>query len=135
MAEAYEAMIKEYLGELGITEIPIEIIGSDEEMDKAACRHRVAVILFSSPTCPACAAYRPIFYQYASGAKRKYGEEEVGFYETNVYDVLEKAWELGITATPTTIIFKNCKPVDAIVGLIDKDSLAYMVEQYMGKGA
>ena len=133
MAEAYEAAIREYLGELGITEIPIEIIGSNDELDKAVCRHRVAVILFSSPTCPACAAYRPIFYQYASEAKKRYGEEKVGFYEANVYDVLEKAWELGITATPTTIIFKNCKPVDAIVGLVDEDSLAYIVKQYLEK--
>ena len=133
MAEAYEAAIREYLGELGITEIPIEIIGSNDELDKAVCRHRVAVILFSSPTCPACAAYRPIFYQYASEAKKRYGEEKVGFYEANVYDALEKAWELGITATPTTIIFKNCKPVDAIVGLVDEDSLAYIVKLYLEK--
>jgi len=133
LAEDYEAMIKEYLGELGITEIPVEIIGSDEELDKAICRHEIAAILFSSPTCPACAAYRPIFYQYASEAKKKHGEKKVGFYEANVYDLLEKAWELGITATPTTIIFKNCNPVDAIVGLVDEDSLAYIVKQYLEK--
>lgn len=131
MAEDYEAMIREYLSELGITELPIEIIGSDEELDKAVCRHKVAAILFSSPTCPACAAYRPIFYQYAAEAKKKYGEKKVGLYEVNVYDVLEKAWGLGITATPTTIIFKNCKPVDAIVGLVDEDTLAYIVKQYL----
>ena len=131
MAETYGAVIREYLGELEITELPIEIIGASNELDKAVCRHRVVAILFSSPACPACAAYRPIFYQYASRAKKKYEEGKVGFYEANVYDLLEKAWELGITATPTTIIFENCKPVDAVVGLVDEDSLDYIVSQYI----
>ncbi len=132
MASAYEETVREYLGEQGLGDSPIGVIGDEEELGRAICRHRVAVVLFSSPTCPACAAYRPIFYRYAAEARRKMGNDTIGFYEANVYDLLEKAWELGITATPTTIVFKNCKPVDAVVGLVDEDTLAYIIGQYLG---
>jgi thioredoxin 1 len=128
MTEAYMPWLQEYLKDMGIDEIVVKTAENEEELDKAVCRHSTTIVLFSSPTCPACAAYRPIFYTYAYKALKKYGEKKVGFYEADVYNMLEKAWELGISATPTTIIFKKCKPVDGIIGLVDEEYLAELVE-------
>lgn len=109
---------------------PVKLVLDDRELEKIVCSKPVAVVLFTSPGCPACHAYRPIFYHYAGEARRRYGDK-VEFVEADVYHVYDKAVELGISATPTTVVFLRCQPVDGFVGMVDEETLAEIVEPYI----
>jgi len=109
---------------------PVHIVLDDRELEKRVCSKPVAVVLFTSPRCPACHAYRPIFYSYAGRARRRH-QGKVEFIEADVYHVYDKAVELGISATPTTVVFRRCRPVDGFVGIVDEETLAEMVEPHL----
>jgi thioredoxin-like negative regulator of GroEL len=109
----------------------VKLIESARDFDRAICSRRVVVALFTSPTCPACEMYRPIFYEAARRAARMFSGR-VAFIEVDVYSVPEKAYELGVMSTPTTVVFVDCKPVDGFVGIADVDELIGVVRSYVG---
>ncbi len=112
----------------------VRVVSSSEEFERAVCSSRVVVALFTSPTCPACEVYKPIFYEAARRASRLY-RGRVGFVEVDVYSVPEKAYELGIMSTPATVVFVNCRPVDGFLGIADVDELLGLVGSYVGEGS
>ncbi len=111
-------------------EPPVYFIDSDSRLKEVLCRWPTTIILFTSPMCPACHMYRPIFYEYAAYAKKKYGAR-VGFLEVDVSRAYRLAMELGIMSTPTTVVFYNCKPVDGFVGVLYEDMLEELVSRYV----
>ncbi|ABM80624.1 thioredoxin family protein [Hyperthermus butylicus] len=104
---------------------------SYDEYRKAICSKPVAVVVFTSPTCPACAAYRPIFYEYARRMSQYRGK--VAFVEVDSYSAYEAAMEAGVMATPTTVVYLKCKPVDGFIGLADEETLDEIVRPYITK--
>lgn len=114
----------------GDDEQPVHLVLDDRELEKRICSEPVAVVLFTSPGCPACHAYRPVFYSYADRARRRH-RGKVEFIEANVYHVYGKAVELGISATPTTVVFRRCRPVDGFAGMVDEEALAGIVEPHL----
>ncbi len=108
----------------------VELITEGERLDQIVCKYPVVIAMFTSPTCAACAIYKPIFYEFAKKARRMYGDR-VKFVEVDVYYAYEKAMELGIMGTPTTIIFRNCEVVDGFVGAVDEYSLEEILRPYL----
>jgi thioredoxin-like negative regulator of GroEL len=111
-------------------EEPVKYIADYASFREAVCKHPVVVAIFTSPTCPACRMYKPIFYRYASMASRKL-RGRVGFMEVDVYYAYEAAMEVGVMATPTTVIFHNCRPVDGFAGVVDEETLHEILAPYL----
>ncbi len=111
-------------------EEPVKYITSYRVFHETICRNPVVVAIFTSPTCPACRVYKPIFYRYAAEASQKLGGRVV-FAEVDVFYAPEAAYEVGVMSTPTTVIFKGCKPVDGFVGIADEDTLNEFIVKYL----
>ena len=116
-------------GEGGGAEGPVVYEGVDaRELLERVCREGLtAVVVFAGITCPACRAYRPYFYQYAA---RRRGRAV--FAWVYVEHEPELAYKLGVTATPTTVVFKGCRPVEAWAGMVDDETLAEIVDRHLG---
>ncbi len=113
----------------GRDEPPVYFVDSDNVLEELICKWPTTIVLFTSPMCPACHMYRPIFYEYAASAKKKYGAR-IGFLEVDVSRAYRLAVELGVMSTPTTVVFYNCKPVDGFVGVLYEDMLEELVSRY-----
>ncbi len=109
---------------------PVELVLDEKRFDEIICKYPVVVAVFTSPTCPACEMYRPILYMYAEKNREKL-KGRVKFIEVDVYHLTEKAWELGVMSTPTTIIFHQCKPVEGFVGPADEETLDEVLKPYI----
>ncbi|ABM80555.1 thioredoxin family protein [Hyperthermus butylicus] len=112
---------------------PVTYITSYGLFREIICRNPLVVAIFTSPTCPACSVYKPIFYRYAAETSKKLGRRIV-FAEVDVYYAPEAAYEAGVMATPTTVIFKKCRPVDGFTGIADEETLHQIVLQHIAKG-
>ncbi|MET1102249.1 MAG: thioredoxin family protein [Pyrodictiaceae archaeon] len=110
-------------------ESPVELVVSKRRLREILCKRRVVIALFTSPTCPACQMFKPIFYAYAAMAKEQAGDD-VAFIEVDVEVLLEEALKLGVMATPTILVFESCKPVDGFQGLVDPATLAELLAPY-----
>ncbi len=99
-------------------------ITSYEDYKRVLEKARVVVAVFTTPTCSACMIYKPIFYSVAEKMK----SDDTVFIEVDAYYAPEAAYEVGVMATPTTVIYINGEPVDGIVGIIDEESLMELIE-------
>ncbi len=113
---------------------PVEFVTDAKRFREILCKYPVVVAIFTSPTCAACAIYKPIFYAYAEEVYRRGGEEarkNIKFIEVDVYHLYEEALDLGVMGTPTTIVFQKCKPVDGFPGAVDDITLVEILRPYV----
>ncbi|MEB3772061.1 MAG: thioredoxin family protein [Desulfurococcales archaeon] len=83
------------------------------------------VIAFSSPTCGACAMYRPEF-EYA---KEQFpGVEFVWF---NIVSCPNAAYQLGIPGTPTTIVVSKGDIKGAWIGAVPAEEVVKAVKKIL----
>jgi len=114
-------------------EEPVEFVTDSKRLREILCKYPVVIAVFTSPTCAACAVYKPIFYAYAEEVLRRGGSEakkKIKFIEVDVYHLYEEALNLGVMGTPTTIVFQNCKPVDGFPGAVDDITLVEILKPY-----
>ncbi len=116
---------------MGTKDCVTVLVEGDEEFERIVCSKPIAVAVFTSPMCPACEMYRPMFREAARVVKRKLGDRVV-FVEVDVMTAYEKAMELGVLSTPTTIVFKECRPVDGFVGPAYPEDLVEIVLEHAG---
>ncbi len=116
-----EAEVYEYLDELREKGI-VEYVTSYEKFKKILRENKVVVAVFTTPTCSACFMYKPIFYIVAEKLRDK-----AKWVEVDAYATPEAAVEVGVMATPTTVIFVDGKIVDGFVGILDEETLEDMV--------
>ncbi len=102
-----------------------------EEFMKTVCRREVVLVVFSSPYCPYCEAYRYILASYIDRAKRESKLDKLAIVEVDVMQLPELAEKHGVYATPTTVIYSKCKPVDGFVGMVDEETLDAIVSEYI----
>jgi thiol-disulfide isomerase/thioredoxin len=108
----------------------VVVVEGDDEFKRLVCSKPLAVAMFSSPMCPACEMYRPMFREAARIAKSKLGDRII-FVEADVMTTYEVAMELGILSTPTTVVFRNCRPVDGFVGPLLPEDLVEIVLEHV----
>jgi len=75
-----------------------------------------AIVLFTSSSCPACNAVKPVLETY-------HEETNTPVYELNVEESIY-AHKLGIRALPTTILYKKGEEVDRIIGAFKRSELS-----------
>jgi thioredoxin-like negative regulator of GroEL len=87
---------------------------------------KLVVVQFWSPHCPHCRAIQPVYDQLAI----EYGDK-LKFTEPNVVDSPENqqlAARHGIMGTPTFLFFCGGRPVNGVVGALQKEDLAQAIE-------
>lgn len=109
---------------------PVKYITSYRVFRETICKSPVAVVIFTSPACPACRVYKPIFYRYANEASKKL-KGKVVFAEVDVFYAPEVAYEAGVMATPTTVIFRDCRPVGGFTGIADEETLHSVILEHL----
>ena len=127
--------IAEKIAKRSITaeDVDVEYVDRLNEYRRKICSSRIVVAAFTSPTCPACAVYRPIFYDTGRKLMSRYWGK-LRFIEVDVFRLADVAAELGVTATPTTIVFVGCRPWKKIIGVVDSETLRELVEPLLEEG-
>jgi thioredoxin 1 len=85
-----------------------------------------AIIEFWAPWCGPCRIYGPILERVSAK------HPKVTFAKINVDENQETASEFGIMSIPTTIFFKDGKPVDMQVGVLNEEKLTQMIKKIWG---
>ncbi len=103
---------------------PVEL--SDAEFDQFVSRYPLVVVDFWAEWCAPCRFMAPVIRELASEMAGK-----VVFGKLNVDYNPVTATRFGIMSIPTFIVFKDGKPVDAIVGAMPKQKFKNMIMQYV----
>lgn len=86
------------------------------------------VVDFWAPWCGPCRVMGPIIEELAN----EFDASTVKIGKLNVDDNGQSAMAYGVMSIPTTIVFKGGKPVDQIVGAMQKDALKARLEKNIG---
>jgi thioredoxin 1 len=87
---------------------------------------KLVVVQFWSPHCPHCRAIQPVYDELAI----EYGDK-LTFTKLNVVDSPENqqlAAKHGIMGTPTFLFFCGGRPINGVVGALEKEDLAQAIE-------
>ena len=79
-----------------------------------------------APWCGPCRRIAPIIDEIAEEYKGK-----IKVAKLNTDDNIKTAQEYSISGIPSLLIFKNGEPVERLVGLLQKSSLASSIEKFI----
>ncbi|NLW50907.1 MAG: thioredoxin family protein [Candidatus Brocadiaceae bacterium] len=99
---------------------------SDDEYSLVIGQDGVVVVEFHTRNCPACARQAPII---DSLAERLAGRATVATVDAR--RLRRAAHAEGIGTVPTTLIFRNGRRAERLVGLTDEETLARLVERHL----
>ena len=105
-----------------LTHQPIAV--TDADFDAVVGRGGLVLVDFWAPWCGPCRAIAPVLEELAE----TYGEA-LTVAKVNVDENQEKAGAFGVRAIPTLVLFKDGAPVETLVGLQDRASLAAALER------
>jgi thioredoxin 1 len=108
--------------ETGVTG-PITL--TDGNFDDALTKYRVLVVDFWAPWCGPCRMIAPTIERLA----REFAGRAV-FGKLNVDENPATAARYGVMSIPTVVIFRDGKPVDAVVGAVPYPALKERVERW-----
>jgi len=91
----------------------VKEVSSLEDLAASLRLCRTTFLLVYSTYCPMCHAFAPV---YARVSEEFHGRAL--FLAANADYAPEIAYELGIMGTPTTVVFVDGRPVDAVVGYV-----------------
>ncbi len=104
---------------------PIHI--TDDEFDTVVNRGGLVLVDFWAPWCGPCHAIAPVLEDLAAD----YGDA-LTVAKIDVDDNPQKATEFGVRGIPTLVLFKDGDPVETLVGVQTRSSLAAAIERARG---
>jgi thioredoxin 1 len=127
------SIIKEYTMDMinvklifGRNLIMIKVINTNDFAKEVENDNGVVVVDFFAEWCGPCKMLAPVF---------KNLDDEIGdkvkFMKVDIDKDINLAEKFQITSVPTMIVFKNGKPVDAIMGFRPKDMIKSQIETYL----
>lgn len=103
---------------------PIDV--TDEEFEKFVSRYPLVVVDFWADWCMPCRFMAPIVKELARELAGR-----VVFGKVNVDQNPVTASKFGIMSIPTLIVFKDGRPVDAVVGAMPKSRLQALIMRHI----
>ncbi|MEF3301687.1 thioredoxin [Paenibacillus sp. GYB003] len=80
------------------------------------------IVNFWAPWCSPCQLFAPVLEAYDSDRR-----DDVRIVKINVDENAETASFFGVMSLPTTLLFKDGKPVDKKIGYMSKEALTKWV--------
>lgn len=99
-------------------------INSEEFNKEVLENERVVLVDFYATWCPPCKMLVPVLEKVASS------RADFDVIKVNIDESQELANEYRIEVVPTMVIFKDGKPVDKIIGLVDERKIAEVMSNY-----
>ena len=106
-------------------DLPVHII--DTDFDAVVGGGGLVLVDFWAPWCGPCRAIAPVLEDLAAA----YGDK-LTVAKIDIDDHRVKAGEFGVRAIPTLILFKDGRPVETLVGLQTRSSLAAAIDRARG---
>jgi thioredoxin 1 len=103
---------------------PVDL--TDADFDEFVRSHELVVVDFWADWCMPCRFMAPVVKELAKEMAGK-----VAFGKLNVDENPRTAARFGIMSIPTFLIFRNGKPVDALVGAMPKQRFKAAIERYL----
>lgn len=100
------------------------MIVTDDNFDDILGTHKLIMIDFWAEWCRPCKIFSPIIEEVSQ-------ETGVWLGTMNVDNELTKQVEYGVTSIPTTILFKNARPVKRIVGAKPKHVMMEEIKEWI----
>ena len=105
----------------------MEAILTDENFKKEVLESEVPCLVdFWAPWCGPCRMISPLVKEIAEKFK---GKLKVG--KLNVDESPKTAYRYGITSIPMLSLFKNGKPVTAVIGAVPKKEIMSKLNPYL----
>jgi thioredoxin 1 len=99
---------------------------NDANFDEVTRKYPLLVVDFWAPWCGPCRMVSPVIEQLAGEMAGK-----VVFGKLNVDENPILSNKFGIQSIPTIAVFKNGRPIDAIVGAASKSSIISKISMYL----
>jgi thioredoxin len=122
-----EFQTKAQLGENKPSSVSSPITLTDSNFEQALKENSLLVVDFWAVWCGPCRMVAPAIEQLASELAGK-----VAFGKLNVDENPVISRTFGIQSIPTIAIFKNGKPIDAIIGAVSKSQMQSTILKYLG---
>ncbi|PWN33299.1 putative TRX2-thioredoxin II [Meira miltonrushii] len=90
----------------------VQAIESYEDFQKIINGDKIAAIDFWATWCGPCKMISPLFEKFAGEAP----SDQIAFYKVDVDEQEKISQEVGITAMPTFVFFKNGQKITQTVG-------------------
>ena len=103
-----------------------KILNNSQFYNKLRTSDKLVVMDFFATWCGPCKMLTPIFESLS-----KEMSDKVDFAKLDIYRSLEIAKQYKIVSVPTTIIFKNGREVQRIVGFIPKEQLKSKIKAHI----
>ncbi len=103
---------------------PVE--ATDMNFDELVSTYPLVVVDFWAAWCAPCRAIAPIVKELAHDYAGK-----IVFAKLNVDENPRTAARFGIMSIPTLLIFREGKPVDAIIGAVPRRAIESKLRQYL----
>lgn len=99
---------------------------NNDEFNKEVLENEKAVLVdFYASWCPPCKMLAPVLEKISNS------RADFDIIKVNIDENEELAVKYRIEVVPTMVVFKDGKPVDKIVGLVDENKIVGLMSNYI----
>jgi len=101
------------------------LIATDENFDQLLNENKMVLVDFWAEWCMPCKMFGPTIEEFAKDMKGR-----VTVAKLNVDESRGVAMKYNTMSIPTTILFKDGKPIDKMIGAVPKERLIELIKRY-----
>lgn len=104
----------------------VQEINDNNFESKVINSENISIVDFWAPWCGPCRKMSAVIDEVATEFQGK-----INVFKINTDDNLKSAKEYSISGLPSILIFKDGKPIERLVGLMPKDTLANNIKKHL----